>query len=318
MSRGRRAPKGGYDFAEKGHYRTRLWRALAGAMRDPLIRVPRPHAANVAMLPSKEGLEIAVAKKHGIVEGNIHAIDYNPAIVATLKRKYRHINTYGVSVGAAFERMARSGTTIHVANLDFCGNLSDKLMSEVRAVLLSGALAPESLVAITLLRGRESRSMYDIMMSLVDTAEMGNIAGALVRNYEKLTPADSARLGAIILDLHFGGWGLPAIPYCDIYSSGASTMLWVVLHIIHREHIGEAYLKSRRELARTPTKSWRRRQRLWNRAWRLEPTLWLHEPELATELGTMEEWSDNHWSSVFANHVGAEWRVNMRRAGTGR
>ncbi len=147
----RRGPKTGYDFKAKEKYRDDVWKCFSENLDTK--------KAVVAFLPSKEGLEIPVALKYGFKEKNLIAIDENPALLATAKwrKEYPLIKCYGSKVGRAFERMANDGVRLHAANLDFCNNLSEELLCEVKSCLTSKCIRYGiSYVSITMLEGRET------------------------------------------------------------------------------------------------------------------------------------------------------------------
>jgi len=93
----RKAPKTGYDFGNKRHYRRDIY--------APIAKVLRHHrsSAQIMMMPSIEGDEIEVAMSKGFKQKNIHIVDQNSAIVATLKRRYPYVHTYGVEVRRALK-----------------------------------------------------------------------------------------------------------------------------------------------------------------------------------------------------------------------
>lgn len=170
----RSAPEAGYDFGRKREYRRQVW----ATFRDALKRSGRSVKGTQALLmPSLEGDEIEVAINAGFRESNLHVVDREPAIVATLKRRYRRIHTYGCTLSRAMERMATEGIRIGCANFDFCSQVSDLFVCELTAASifgsydlklvqgkseiqvfcrkLSGVFEDEALVAVTTLRGRE-------------------------------------------------------------------------------------------------------------------------------------------------------------------
>lgn len=149
----RRGPVVGYDTGPKRQYRRDVWatfrRAFGGQVAD----------RHALLMPSIEGDEIEVALANGFRLPNLHVVDDNPAIVATLNRRYgNRLNTYGVSVGRAAERIARErGPIIEAANLDLCSQVSGALEDELAGFVRAGCLADDSVVAVTVLRGREGR-----------------------------------------------------------------------------------------------------------------------------------------------------------------
>lgn len=145
----RSAPKAGYDFGNKRQYRRNVW---AWAAR--FVKYNRG-TTDVALMPSAEGDEIEVALAKGFKDHRLHVIDKNAAIVATLKRRFPRINTYGVDVIEAFERMSRNGVEIKFANLDLCGTVVATVPILERIAAMVEPFANPHAFAITVFRGRE-------------------------------------------------------------------------------------------------------------------------------------------------------------------
>lgn len=238
----RRAPKGGYSFAEKEAYRRHVWAVLRAACPVP---VPVAHAL---LMPSLEGAEIDVALAHGFREENIHIVDRNPAIVATLKRRYPLVNTYGVEVERACERIARDGRTVHAANFDLTSCVGYRLWSTMTDVSSSGVLHSRAAWSVTLLRGRETckldylaRLFDDIAKERLmqrffgwpdsrsrwDSRTLLEIFRARLVGSVRLVPSDLIRIG-------FGAALAPSpgAPYTvarlGVYRSQTQTMLWSI------------------------------------------------------------------------------------------
>jgi hypothetical protein len=177
----RRAPRGGYDFARKRDYRRKVWATFRDTLKRQGVAVATAHAL---LMPSLEGDEIEVAIDAGFREAHLHVVDNEPAIVATLKRRYPKINTYGVEAHRAFERLAKDGVTLRCANLDFCGTFSGPFVRELSQIALMGSVpcrtrataegfrldidsetltsvfaADCAVVAVSQLRGREARNV---------------------------------------------------------------------------------------------------------------------------------------------------------------
>ena len=131
-----RGPKDGYDFSRKRNYRRQVWATFRKNLKQKGLSIKDSHAL---LMPSLEGEEIDVALNAGFREQNLHIVDDGPAVVATLKRRYPRINTYGVTASRAVERIARKGIRLRCLNLDFCGNLSGPFASELLAVALCGS-----------------------------------------------------------------------------------------------------------------------------------------------------------------------------------
>jgi hypothetical protein len=117
-----------------------------------------------AMMPSVEGKEIEVALQNGFRQGNLHVIDKNPAIVATLKRRFPYIQTYGVVASEAVKRMRRRGVKLDCANWDFCmPALRRESLAEIEACLHPDAYADQNVVGVTVLKGRDDPNTYATM-----------------------------------------------------------------------------------------------------------------------------------------------------------
>lgn len=147
----RRGPSDGYDFGPKRQYRRAIYsqirRSFSGHLSDKVC----------AMLPSIEGHEIDAALRAGFRERNICIIDDNPAIVATLKRKYPRVRSYGVSAERAARRIKEDVGSIDFLNLDLCGPIGDPLWRTLRAWIDADVFNPRrsSYMAVSVLRGRE-------------------------------------------------------------------------------------------------------------------------------------------------------------------
>lgn len=144
------APKEGYRFGNKAQYRRTIWANFRRKLRGQTAQ------AHAALMPSIEGLEIEVAKQNGFRECHLHVIDSNPAIVATLKRKYPYINTYGVDVRKAIDRIRERGVRLSCANWDFCGPAVSALGQDLMSTCSDPAIyTPENLIAFTAMKGRD-------------------------------------------------------------------------------------------------------------------------------------------------------------------
>jgi hypothetical protein len=251
----RSAPDGGYNFLEKNIYRRQIWNLAR--------RSGQTVRGDVLLMPSIEGFEIGTAAAVGVPMHRMHIVDRNPAIVATLKRTYPDVHTYGVDVGRACERIAQAGVRLTFANLDFCSNVPN-LKDELARITSAGCWDPLSLLVVTMLRGRESaqaiRGIDRIARRLEDP-------GSLLHHYirsvntgrgEILTPRDKARLVVTKMCLmNERIWANPT--RAGVYKSPESgqTLLWcafqrteharaasmcleflnLVMHVIGYEHI---------------------------------------------------------------------------------
>ncbi len=229
----RRGPEEGYQFGRKKQYRRHLWGAIAEHCRVPLEK------AQVALMPSLEGAEIDEALKRGVRQENLHIIDMNPAIVATLKRRYPRVNSYGVIFWKAMERIKEKGITLDVVNADLCGPVTTAPWFMSRDAIVD-VIGDGSVVAMTALRGRERGAL---VLEIWDWPEM----------MEDLSPVPLCRgdfdFGALWQDVAVGGarlskgdmgrlrWMIPSTLLewavvrplrCGVYKStaGSQTMLW--------------------------------------------------------------------------------------------
>ena len=231
----RRGPDDGYQFGCKRHYRRQIW----ATFRDCLKRQGKPRAeANALLMPSIEGSEIDVALSCGLREYNLHIVDMNPAIVATLKRRYPRINTYGVMLRQACERMAHRGVSIDVANFDLCAQMSRTLEDQTRFALRSGVLSPRAVVAVNMLRGRESAEVTNTLLrcerELADLAAVNDARVADLMRQAGLSSRDRARLvmaGRLLADGHSGVYGL--VRAASYVSASRQSMLWAV-YLVNR------------------------------------------------------------------------------------
>jgi len=154
----RSAPDGGYTFGNKAQYRRDVWAKFRKAFGGQVA------TKQAALMPSIEGHEIEVALRNGFRQHNLHVVDKNPAIVATLKRRFPYIQTYGVTASKAVARMRQRGIKLDCANWDFCMPLLRKENArEIEQCLHPSAYADRNVVSITVLKGRDDPNMYALM-----------------------------------------------------------------------------------------------------------------------------------------------------------
>lgn len=266
----RRAPTGGYDFSRKRDYRRKVWATFRTWLKN--VGVPLAEA-QALLMPSLEGDEIEVALNAGFREQNLHVVDQSAAVVATLKRRYRRINTYGVAASEALKRISNSGVRLHAANLDFCGQLSRTFLRELAICSIAGshkckwnadstyqrlfphgAFSPECFVAVTMLRGRESRevtgrwaespitddALGDEHETMLDIGGQSEDIDRLFSVFRDLNQNDRKRIHAVKLTFEFGGmrceerWRPEALPLrAEHYkSTNGQTMLWSIWRIL--------------------------------------------------------------------------------------
>jgi hypothetical protein len=241
--------------------------------------------ANALLMPSSEGEEIEVALDKGFRAENLHVVDRNPAIVANLKRRYPTINTYGVTVERAGERIRDLKVQLSVANLDLCGTF-DSSATTISAFLKSGCMAPRSRIAVTGLRGREAKNGITGMVlandikrldppkegfygpqlpqnpTFKDAGELLSALGGPKDTVTRFIPSLATRwnptlgdvgrlmslLEATLNDTRF----IPDVVRIDKYKSnaGSQTMLWCALDLMSYEWVWQTLNEMRLTYAR--------------------------------------------------------------------
>lgn len=166
----RRAPKGGYDNESKQEYRENVWSHLAPKVK-PLLA--NNENARVLLLPSKEGLEIDVAIKHGINPKQIIAIDENPALLAHAqwKDKIPKENRFGCKVSKIGKKIDSNGWTLVGANLDFCNTFSEELINEINSFFKYTPIHDRFSFCVTMGKGRESKALY-LLLQHIETPDI--------------------------------------------------------------------------------------------------------------------------------------------------
>lgn len=238
----RRAPEGGYNFPQKSLYRRHVWNFFRRVL--PI----HPKKAQVLLMPSSEGLEIEIAKAKGFLTKNMHVVDDNPAIVATLKRKYPNVTTYGVSASRACDRMAMAGVRLDAANFDFTACVGDSLAEELWQIGQSGILTRNTRVAITMLRGREQPVWFSkiqrhaaIFSEAPSQFSGQSVAGTVFHRTLgdcELSSMDSGRVGTASFILSYASGLLVQPIEVGAYTSNHQTMLWFVSMLIDEVTLG--------------------------------------------------------------------------------
>lgn len=176
------APEGGYVGGSKNQYRRNVWAAFKRNVTAPAL-------CNTLLMPSIEGKEIEIAMAAGFRQERMHVVDNNPAIVATLKRRYPKITTYGVDLVTAAARMVKAGVRIHCANFDLCGTAQSN-GSTVEAVRATGLL-PFGLWSVSFARGREGNIAdveyaADVFVEQARQVGMDGISGiSVIHDYSR-------------------------------------------------------------------------------------------------------------------------------------
>ena len=231
----RRGPSSGYDFGAKRQYR----RAIYAAVRRFWCNQMAGRAC--VIMPSIEGDEIEVAIRAGFHPRRIAIIDKNPAIVATLKRRYPLVTAIGVTAARAARRVVETIGPVDFVNLDLCSPIGKTVNATIDAwtsagAIKAGAAGDGGLLAITVLRGRgtgaQFRAASDINVIVpsgsathvrdgTDLIRHGELHDRL-NGYHLPSRAEWAR----------GGYGGGA--YSDgVYRStaGSQTMLWTLFSV---------------------------------------------------------------------------------------
>lgn len=148
-----RAPKTGYATDEKAKYREDVWSAL-GPIALEIMTDPRAYCL---IMPSREGLEIDVAVKHGIPPEKIVCVDQSAAVIATSswRKKWPQCRFFASKVSEIGAKLKKNNMRLAAANLDLCGNFSDETISEIDGFLLSAPTCKTYALAVTMMRGRE-------------------------------------------------------------------------------------------------------------------------------------------------------------------
>lgn len=247
----RSAPATGYNFEAKIAYRKRMWtlfRRLQGRRAD---------TSNVLFMPSIEGDEIGIAKSYGFQMFRMHIVDRNPAIVAHLKRRWPAVNTYGVDIVPAVKRAICATGRLDVLHLDFCSNMNDNLHATLRAVAHCLPTNSVPIVAVNVLRGRETKDRQNTLRSVAavtkeEDARLAGVNMVPLVNFPvspDMSDLDRGRLGAVMCALtgtqfaqesaadEAGFW--PILQAYGSYGStaGTQTMLWSVWMLLGRESI---------------------------------------------------------------------------------
>lgn len=177
-----KAPKCGYDTPEKQEYRSKIYNELLKDIRwgglkkdEKIFTVASSDGAELRYLikaddyPKTENRSAFSVNRWPIYKNQIIVCNDNPAIVASLTRKYRGIKTYGVDALAALKRIdtetdklfadsKQDCYRIMYFNFDLCGTaatavkLAEKIHDDV-----PGILSDDAKVAFTFLNGRDQK-----------------------------------------------------------------------------------------------------------------------------------------------------------------
>jgi hypothetical protein len=148
FARKHRAPAHGYATTEKQGWRVAMWARIAAS-----FNMRRRPSRKVFMIETTEGHEIERALSLGFREENLYVCNVNPAVVATLKRRYGLIHTYGVDADRALRRINEAGILLDVVSLDLCACLSARVIDTLCTAARVGNTY--AVIAVNVLRGRE-------------------------------------------------------------------------------------------------------------------------------------------------------------------
>jgi hypothetical protein len=163
------SPRDGYDTPEKQKYRADVWTYLLPAW-ELAKNEPRAH---ILLMPSREGLEIKHVLSLGIPQEKIIAIDKSAAVIATSKwrKDYPDVKFFAVTVGNCGEKIRKNGYVIAAANLDFCANFCDGLVSEYANFRDSCPQFNITRTAITIAKGREGKALVSMIKAFASEME---------------------------------------------------------------------------------------------------------------------------------------------------
>lgn len=177
-------------FADENKQRARetIWRVLAHSKHPPL--------AVALMLPGSERFEIETALARGFKLEQLYLVERSAAVLANLTRRSRDrplppkANILRMPLSQAAEILLKRKVRIDVAHLDFCSHCeAEDMIEETRAFVQSGVMADRSLLAVTILAGREHA---------IDTIKGGGI-GFTVEYYDEQGRAIADAFGRLSL-----------------------------------------------------------------------------------------------------------------------
>lgn len=228
----RSAPSDGYDFGNKRQYRRDVWSEAADFCRH------QRSTAQVLLMPSIEGDEIEEAERRGFKRYNMHVVDNNAAIVVHLKRRFPGINVYGVDVLSALKRIVKAGVKLSFANFDFCSHVEHLRHTIDKIGIMDDAFTQQSLVCVSVMRGREQHSFVKVANIMGDPDEGMNkmmrysLWPQMRLKVDLMSEVDRFRLMLVHSGLtqHIDGHGCK-ITFLDkspkIYKSNKVTMMWM-------------------------------------------------------------------------------------------
>lgn len=210
-----KAPVGGYEFTQKDIYRRQIWN---------LGRAYRLQKGRVLLMPSREGLEIEVARNKGIRTRQMYLVDYNRATAAHLTRAYpERAESFGCSAVEAIRRIAASNERLSFANFDFTSQLNMTDLRGLAEMTNLNVWEDRSGIAVTMQRGREKRGVFELLIA----ASGAQVNAGLRDMNQSLTPRDIAALSVVATVLtRRDSVAVPRAAGVYKSSAGQLTMLW--------------------------------------------------------------------------------------------
>jgi len=220
------APSVGYDTDAKDAYRKQVWAALIPSWE----LTKHDERSHVLIMPSREGLEIPLLISLGVPEDRIVAVDKSAAVIATSKwrKLYPGVKFFSSTIGECGKKIEAKKWVICAANLDFCSNFCESIISEYSG-FLNCPRFPEARIAITIAKGREGKALV-----------------AMLRRFsQELVSIQEPRLAAL---LACSGHQSEQIVWAQgKYTSNMNPMAWLVLSnnyvkdALINDHIQEFY-----------------------------------------------------------------------------
>jgi|AntAceMinimDraft_13_1070369.scaffolds.fasta_scaffold25600_2 hypothetical protein len=151
------APSCGYQTPKKQKYREDVWAALLPAW----VESQHDDRSHVLVMPSSGGEEIDYIVGLGIPPERIIAVDRSAAVIATSKWRKAHptVKFFTSEIGDVWRKIDKLGAVIVAANLDFCTNFSDQLISQYASFCKNTTSFDCTRIAVTLAKGREGRAL---------------------------------------------------------------------------------------------------------------------------------------------------------------
>jgi hypothetical protein len=242
--RRRRAPRDGYRCGIKRQWARNEW---ATFRQERLISLPMS-AARVMVIGDVQGDEIKIALASGIRQSNLHVVNWNPAIVATIRRQYPFVTTHGVDINRVLsERCPRLGA-LDFINLDLCGPIESSARTLGTAV---HSLSIGGCIALTWAKGRDRRwcelarereartgrslHRWDFATSIVRRSAALRLMSAVPLRHEQYrtahTPMEWA-MWKLVAEAPAGAPSADALAKCDLDAVRWWAAQWVDYHVL--------------------------------------------------------------------------------------